>query len=93
MIRLFARMMPSCRQVTEQASEYLDRELGTMPRLRFWMHLRACEVCAEFVRQIDLVRSGLGMMPAGKGLDPSVEESLVEAFRAQHGSEGEPSER
>lgn len=70
------------------ASDYLEGELGWWDRLMFRLHLLHCKACAEFVRQIDLVRKGLGLMP-GESLEltDEVKESLLEDFRRAHDGE------
>ncbi len=80
--------MLSCRDITEMASDYLEGDLGLLERLLFRIHLLHCRACAEFVRQIDLVREGMGLMPGDElELAPEVKESLLEDFRRAH--EGE----
>lgn len=44
--------MLSCRDVTETASDYLERNLGWWPRLQFKMHLMACRICSRYVEQL-----------------------------------------
>lgn len=44
--------MLSCRDVTENASDYLERELGWWPRLQFRMHLMVCQLCRRYVEQL-----------------------------------------
>lgn len=85
---LAARWMPSCRDITELASDYLEGQLGWIARLMFRIHLLRCEACAEFVRQIDLVRKGLGLLPDDPmELDPQVKQSLLDEFRRTHDGE------
>lgn len=44
--------MLNCRDVTENASDYLERELRWWPRLRFRMHLMGCQFCSRYVEQL-----------------------------------------
>lgn len=44
--------MLSCREVTENASDYLVQELGWWTRLQFEMHLMACRFCRRYVEQL-----------------------------------------
>lgn len=53
--------MLSCRDVTETASDYLERELGWWPRLRFKMHLAMCRHCRRYVKQI---KATIGLLRA-----------------------------
>ena len=85
---LVARWLPSCRDITEMASDYLEGELGRFARLMFRLHLLRCEACAEFVRQVDLVRRGLGLLPDDPAdLAPEVRQSLLDDFRRAHDGE------
>ena len=80
--------MPSCRDITELASQYLEGELGWLQRLMFRLHLLRCEACAEFVRQIDLVRKGMGLLPDEPAeLTPEVKAALLDDFRRAHDGE------
>lgn len=43
--------MLSCREVVEQASEYLDQEMSWRRRLQYRVHLLMCHHCRRFTRQ------------------------------------------
>jgi anti-sigma factor RsiW len=44
--------MPTCREVAEQATDYLDGALPRPQRLGVWAHLRFCPNCRAFLRQL-----------------------------------------
>lgn len=46
--------MLSCSHVTQQASDYIDRELSLFQRLKVRWHLRACIHCSRLVRHLKL---------------------------------------
>ena len=74
--------MMSCREVTELASQYVDRELPIAKRMAMRMHVTMCVHCRRFVRQLratlELLRS-LGEPP-----EPVVvSEAVVASFRAR----------
>jgi predicted anti-sigma-YlaC factor YlaD len=44
--------MPTCREVAEQATEYLEKAMPRQQRLGVWAHLRLCPNCRAFLRQL-----------------------------------------
>ena len=85
---MLSRWMPTCLDITELASDYLDGNLSALQRFWFKVHLWRCEACAEFVRQIQLVRDGLPNLGAdAEQLPPEVRNSLLDEFRRTHGGE------
>jgi len=48
-------MMFNCREITELATEYLDRRLPPTRRLIFRMHLAICRHCRAYVAQLKAV--------------------------------------
>ena len=44
--------MPTCQEVAEQATEYLDRAMPRRQRLGVWAHLRFCPNCRAYLRQL-----------------------------------------
>ncbi|MCW8885493.1 MAG: zf-HC2 domain-containing protein [Motiliproteus sp.] len=51
--------MLKCKHITEQASSYIDGEMGFMQRLKFRMHLALCKHCKRFV---DNFKAGIEMV-------------------------------
>ena len=49
--------MLTCRQVSELVSHSLDRRLGWLERWRLSVHLKACEGCRNFSRQMSFLRT------------------------------------
>lgn len=47
----------TCREVTERANQYLDRELGFWSAMEVRMHLLACRYCRGFMKQMRTVIS------------------------------------
>ncbi len=58
------KMMPSCREITEQASDYLDQNLSPWERAAFRMHLLMCVYCRRHVKHLGLTVSTLGKIAA-----------------------------
>ena len=43
--------MPTCQEVAEQATEYLEKAMRPRGRLGVWAHLRVCPNCRTHLRQ------------------------------------------
>ncbi len=54
------KMMPNCRDITEQASDYQDQNLPLLKRLGFRLHLLMCTYCRQHVKHLDITISALG---------------------------------
>ncbi len=48
--------MLTCKQVTQLASESLDRKLSLGERIRLRLHLFTCKLCVRFDRQLKFIR-------------------------------------
>ncbi len=44
--------MLNCREVTQLASESLDRKLTWKEHIGLWFHLMMCKLCTRYVRQL-----------------------------------------
>ena len=60
--------MRSCMEVSELASQALDRELRLRERVAVRVHLLTCRGCARFRRQLAFLRMA-ARMHATRGLD------------------------
>jgi predicted anti-sigma-YlaC factor YlaD len=49
----------NCREVTELVLAGEDRRLGLVERLAVRVHLRICEACPKFFRQVALMQQAL----------------------------------
>jgi len=58
------KMMPNCREITEQTSDYLDQNLSPWQRAAFRMHLLMCVYCRRHVKHLGLTVSALGKIAA-----------------------------
>lgn len=54
------KIMPNCRDITEQASDYRDQDLPLLKRLGFRLHLLMCAYCRRHVKHLDITVSTLG---------------------------------
>ncbi len=55
--------MTNCRDITKQASDYLDRHLTLRQRLAFALHLLICGKCRLFLRHLRLALTVYQHMP------------------------------
>ena len=49
----------TCKQAHRVIAESMDRDLNLIEDVRVRLHVRRCVCCAEFVRQMDLMRSAM----------------------------------
>lgn len=49
----------TCKQAHRLLSERLDRPLESGERWRLWLHLKVCEFCSRFERQMALMRAAM----------------------------------
>jgi len=47
--------MLTCKEITEQASDYCDKELSSFKRMSFKLHLLMCHHCRRYMKQVALV--------------------------------------
>ena len=67
--------MLSCREVNEQCTDYLERQLTWRGRLAVRAHLLICSYCRRFLRQLALTRATL------QRLRPPANEAAVRRIR------------
>ncbi|NJO35460.1 MAG: zf-HC2 domain-containing protein [Rhodospirillales bacterium] len=77
--------MLTCKEVTERASLYVDRELGLWARLQFRLHLIMCQHCRRYMEQIETVVRLLRDRPTELAASETAE-VLVDAFRQRQGN-------
>ena len=44
--------MPTCQEVAEHATEFLERAMPRRQRFAVWAHLRICPNCRAYLRQL-----------------------------------------
>lgn len=71
-------LMPSCKDITEHSSDYLDRNMSLMQRMAFRAHLFMCVNCQRYVSQLKLTISTLGKMD--KAEPQPVDDQQVQAI-------------
>ncbi|MBI5836578.1 MAG: zf-HC2 domain-containing protein [Candidatus Eisenbacteria bacterium] len=75
-------LIPSCRQVVERASDFLERRLRLRERIGVLVHLAMCPGCKAYVEQLRLTIAGLrSLTPAGDA--GPAREALLRQFREE----------
>ena len=70
--------MPTCKRMTELATDRAEGHLGFLARLAFDRHLARCDGCRAYVRQLEATRRAAGLLP-----EPQVPPALTDALLAQ----------
>jgi anti-sigma factor RsiW len=71
---------PSCQEMVELVTDYLEGSLGWRDRRRVARHLAACAACTRYVEQMRETLSLLGTVPVDT-LSPEAQATLLDAFR------------
>lgn len=68
-----------CQQAIELMSDYLDGSLSWRDRRRLEKHLRGCDACGEYLRQLRVIVSAGGQVQPDD-VEPSVMDALLDVF-------------
>ena len=74
--------IPTCRDMAELVTDYMEGALPRRGRLGVRMHLALCQACRHYFAQM---RQTIGVLKRGQPVppDPAIEESLVRAASEQ----------
>jgi anti-sigma factor RsiW len=72
---------PSCRELVELVTEYLDGALEPSVAVAVQHHLALCPPCVEYVLQMRRTAAFLGDLPEEESLPAPIERQLLAAFR------------
>jgi predicted anti-sigma-YlaC factor YlaD len=72
--------MPSCQELTELVTDYLEGEMSFSERVRFKLHVSMCAPCKRYLEQVELTVDTLGSVPTPV-IPPEVKDDLMQAFR------------
>ena len=75
--------MLSCKDITEHASAYLDKEISITTRFSMRLHLYMCMHCRRYMDQLQITIQTLGRMNTGKPVDKETEDNLVARFKQE----------
>ncbi len=73
--------MISCKDVTEQASAYLDKDMPLNQRMGVRLHLLICRNCRRYMEQLRTAVLALGLMKKDVPLGEENTRWLVERFK------------
>jgi len=73
--------MLTCKQTVEMATDRSEGSLGFLARLRFDRHVRGCEGCRTYVRQLEVAARTVALLP-----EPDISPGLNDALMAQFDS-------
>lgn len=75
--------MPTCQEVAENATEYIEKAMPRRERLGVWAHLRICPNCRNYLRQLMATMALTRRAGAsGESLPPGEEDRLVAMMKA-----------
>ncbi len=72
---------PSCQEIVELITGYLDGALPEADRSQFDAHLQDCEGCRSYVIQMEKTIQTVGRLDP-ETLSPETRQGLLEAFRS-----------
>ncbi len=77
--------MLNCREITQLASESLDRKLTLKEHIGLRFHLMMCKLCMRYVRQLKFMHQACSGMDEirGKESDDRLSEDARERIRKQ----------
>lgn len=80
-------LMPSCKDITEHASDYLEHHLSLRQRLGYRLHLFMCVNCRRYLDQLQLTIRTIGKTPQASPppVAPQQVQEIVERLRQQAG--------
>ena len=89
LVNFLIRVTPGCKQMTEWASQSMERPLSLRQRLLMRLHFLVCVWCERYVRQLRLIRVVLRKSarahpperPSSRSLSPDARERLKETVR------------
>jgi predicted anti-sigma-YlaC factor YlaD len=72
--------VPSCRDITELITDYLEGKLSFLAQVRFQLHLGTCRHCRAYLRQMRATIRASGRLHEVP-MPPEVESELLRRFR------------
>ncbi|WP_455206692.1 zf-HC2 domain-containing protein [Kaarinaea lacus] len=69
--------MLSCKDVTEKASSYIDKELPFFTRMQVKLHVFVCVNCQRYINQLQITIRTLGRMKKDVPVSEHVVDDIV----------------
>ena len=73
--------MLSCKDITENANKYLEKDLPFFVRLKVKMHLKMCIHCQRYVQQLQATIELLGRMKQPVNTDDQTVNNIVKIIK------------
>lgn len=73
--------MLSCKDITENANKYLEKDLPFFVRLKVKMHLKMCIHCQRYVEQLQTTIQLLGKMKQPVNTDDTTIDDIVNIIK------------
>jgi len=73
--------MLSCKDITENANQYLEKDLPFFVRLKVKVHLKMCIHCQRYVEQLQTTIQLLGKMKKSVNTDDVVVNNIVDLIK------------
>lgn len=73
--------MLSCKDITENANQYLEKDLPFFTRLKFKMHLKMCIHCQRYVEQLQTTIQLLGKMKQPFRTEDATVDNIVDSIK------------
>jgi len=71
----------TCRELTELVTDYLEKKLSFLDRLRFQLHIGLCSGCRAYLSQVRQTVRVLGHLPP-ESFPPEIRDELLNRFRS-----------
>jgi anti-sigma factor RsiW len=72
--------MPTCKEITELVTDYVEGKLPWSKRVAFQFHLGICLHCRVYLAQMQATKRALGHVPAAP-LPDDVRDELLRRFK------------
>ena len=82
--------MLSCKEITEKANSYLDKELPFYTRMQVKLHLMMCVNCQRYLDQLRITISALGKMKKDSPVAEHVVDNIVNNLNQLHKHSDKP---
>ncbi|MGD8884714.1 MAG: zf-HC2 domain-containing protein [Gammaproteobacteria bacterium] len=73
--------MLSCKEITENANSYLDKELPFFTRMKVKLHLKMCVHCRRYVDQLQMTIEALKSMKPDDAVSDEVVDNIVRSMK------------
>lgn len=73
-------LMFACRDITELVTDYVEKRMGFLDRLKFQMHVGMCWACRRYVAQVRTTIEAAGKLPV-EPPPPEVLDEMRKRFR------------